>query len=238
MTSDLPPSSNDDLQFDRVEHASAEADAGATGVTCASCNTSISTAYYSVGDSPFCAQCKSALEAQLEPNTSLGALGRALLLGLGAAIAGAAVYYGVIAVTNLEIGIVAILIGYMVGWAVRKGASGRGARRLQVLAVCLTYFSVGLAYFPLALKSVAENKESAAVQADSTQENAAKASTPSGSTVATGDSTGKAAGVEVANTAKGEPGLLFALAAAAIAKALFASGYRSGARDHSLELSR
>ena len=53
-------------------------------------------------------------------------------LGLGAGIVGAAIYYAVIAITHLEIGIVAILIGYMVGRAVRKGARGHGGLRFQI----------------------------------------------------------------------------------------------------------
>jgi hypothetical protein len=83
---------------------------------------------------------------------------RAGLFGLGAAIAGAIVYYGVIAITDFEIGIVAILIGYMVGWAVRRGTRGRGGRRLQLLAVALTYFSVAMAYLPLAIKGMNDDK--------------------------------------------------------------------------------
>jgi hypothetical protein len=69
--------------------------------------------------------------------------------GLGAGIVGAIIYYAVIAITNFEIGIVAILIGYMVGYAVHKGAGSRGALRFQMLAVALTYSSIALAYAPL-----------------------------------------------------------------------------------------
>ena len=62
----------------------------------------------------------------------------AAIFGLGAALAGAAIYYAVIAITHFEIGLVAILIGYMVGYAVRKGAGGRGGLRFQILAALLT----------------------------------------------------------------------------------------------------
>src|SRR5262245_27663760 len=167
MNSDLsgtPP--GDELQFDRVESASADAAPGSGGVTCASCNTSIETAYFNIGNDPFCERCKGVIQAHIEPNKSMRAVGRALLLGFLAAIAGAIVYYGVIAITKFEIGIVAILIGYMVGWAVRKGASSRGGLRFQVLAVALTYFSVGLAYMPLALRSYTEDEGSSAAQTD------------------------------------------------------------------------
>jgi hypothetical protein len=62
----------------------------------------------------------------------------------------------VIAIANLEIGIVAILIGYMVGYSVRKGAGGRGGRRFQIVAVALTDASVALAYAPLAFQQAIE----------------------------------------------------------------------------------
>jgi hypothetical protein len=80
------------------------------------------------------------------------------LFGLGAGIVGAIIYYAVIAILNLEIGIVAILIGYMVGYAIRRGAHGRGGRRFQVLAVALTYASIAMAYTPIAVTGALENK--------------------------------------------------------------------------------
>jgi hypothetical protein len=86
----------------------------------------------------------------------VGAFVRAGAFGVAAAIAGAALYYAVIAITKYEIGLVAIAIGYMVGYAVRAGARGRGGRRLQVLAVVLTYVSVSWAYSVLALTGSAD----------------------------------------------------------------------------------
>jgi hypothetical protein len=94
---------------------------------------------------------------------------RAAIFGVGAAIAGAILYYGVIAITNLEIGIVAIAIGYMVGYAIRRATGGRGGRRLQILAIVLTYWSVGLAYTPVAFKQLAK-AEQTTTSTDTTRE--------------------------------------------------------------------
>ena len=44
-----------------------------------------------------------------------------------------------------RLGLIAILIGYMVGKAIRKAAIA-GGRKYQILAVALTYGAVGLAY--------------------------------------------------------------------------------------------
>jgi len=93
----------------------------------------------------------------------------AAAFGLGAGIVGAAIYFAVIAIAHLEIGIVAILIGYMVGYSVRRGARGRGGLRFQILAAALTYFSVALAYAPLAIQQAMNEKPAqVATQADGT----------------------------------------------------------------------
>src|SRR2546426_12468468 len=67
---------------------------------------------------------------------------KALALGLGAAVVGAAIYFGIAALTGYEFGLVAIVVGLLVGGAVRKGSNGRGGRRYQLLAAFLTYTPV------------------------------------------------------------------------------------------------
>ena len=157
------------LQFDRAIESGAPA-AGAQStpaLSCSHCGQQITTSYYHVDGETVCADCKQAAEQADATQSSGGAFLRSAIFGLGAAVAGAAIYYGVIALLGLEIGIVAILIGYMVGAAVRKGARGGGGRRYQILAVALTYFSVGLAYSPLAFKGFAEGRAKAAASAES-----------------------------------------------------------------------
>jgi hypothetical protein len=146
-----------DLQFDRVETtvpAGTQTQTTSPGVVCVVCGKSVGGEYYTANGKPVCANCRNVVMTAAATPRSIGPLLLAGLFGLGAAIAGAAIYYAVIAIANLEIGIVAILIGYMVGWAVRKGAGGRGGRRFQILAVILTYWAVGLAYSPLAFKQL------------------------------------------------------------------------------------
>ena len=96
------------------------------------------------------------------------AFARALAFGAGAAIAGATVYYAVLALLDLEIGIVAILIGYMVGYAIRKAVPAGGGRRYQILGGVLTYLAVGLAYLPVAIRG-STKAAVAAVAADSSR---------------------------------------------------------------------
>jgi hypothetical protein len=114
-----------------------------------------------------CSTCRTAAEAAAETPRGVGPLAIAGACGFFAAVAGALIYYAVLAIANLEIGIVAILIGYMVGYSVRKGARG-GGRRFQILAVVLTYAAVALAYTPIIIRGVidAQNKSRNEQRAD------------------------------------------------------------------------
>jgi hypothetical protein len=105
-------------------HPSAAPDAPA--VSCGASHQSIPTAYFQVNGLLCCGRCRTALETFAETPRGTRPFLIAGAFGLGAGIVGAAVYYAVIAIAHLEIGLVAILIGYMVGRAVRKGAGGRG----------------------------------------------------------------------------------------------------------------
>ncbi|MEP7065669.1 MAG: hypothetical protein ABI889_06525 [Gemmatimonadota bacterium] len=149
------PKAGEELQFDRVvSDAPAAPVSGADqpAAVCTSCSKPINSDYFQVNGRVTCESCRNAIQlAYATPEGTVPFL-RAAGFGLVAAIAGAALYYGVIALANLEIGIIAIAIGYMVGWAVTKGAGGHGGRRFQVLAVVLTYWAVGLAYAPLILR--------------------------------------------------------------------------------------
>jgi hypothetical protein len=134
------------------------------------CQRAVSGEYFDVNGQSVCDSCRAQLAQLAETPRTSGVFAMAGLFGLGAAIAGAILYYAVIAITNFEIGIVAIAIGYMVGWSVRKGAGGRGGRRFQVLALVLTYWAVGLAYTPLTFQQIAEDEKKEQTQASTTTE--------------------------------------------------------------------
>lgn len=143
----------EELQFDRVTtESTAAAPPSTLAVNCAACRTPIDTEYFDVNGMTCCSLCRTAAESAAQTPRGIVPLIGAGAYGLGAGVVGAVIYYAVIAIANLEIGLVAILIGYMVGYAVRKGARGRGGLRFQVLAVALTYASIALAYAPFAIK--------------------------------------------------------------------------------------
>ena len=151
---DSKPDATPRLQFESAIESTDSADPAAerralAAVICGACQSAIPDAYFDVNGTTVCESCQAEIARQAETPRGMGTLALATVFGIGAAVAGAALYYAVIAITNFEIGLVAIAIGYMVGYAVRKGAGG-GGRRFQIVAIVLTYWAVGLAYVPLA----------------------------------------------------------------------------------------
>jgi hypothetical protein len=203
-------SSQDDLQFDRAVHGEAPNGSDA-GLACAMCNTPLLTEYFHVAEQPTCATCKSAVERANQNAATQGrrpaVFARAFVFGLAAAIAGAILYYAVIALTGWEIGLVAIVIGFMVGFAVHKGSGSAGGRRFQWLAIVLTYFAVGLAYSPLAFKSFSEG--SGPTDATVSDSSGAAASTAANDSASAGGSATATASTQSASAST--PGMAAAL---------------------------
>jgi len=181
MSESEKPASESSLQFDRA--VSSQPASPGLSVTCAACRKSIADEYYDVNGHTVCARCRTVLEASAETPAGMGPLAIAAACGFFAALAGSIIYYVILDFAHLEIGIVAVLIGYMVGYAVRKGARG-GGLRFQILAVVLTYAAVAFAYAPILIRGTieAQNKKRATQQTQvtgSTQASVSPSAEPS-----------------------------------------------------------
>lgn len=182
MPQDPSQAPNEPLQLDVALPADAPTDASSPqtpdrpSVECAFCRKSLPDEYHHVANRVACADCRRAVEQHASVPTGPGVMARAIIFALGAAIAGAIVYYAVAEATGLEIGIVAIAIGYMVGWSVRRATGNRGGRRFQIVAAIFTYWSVGLAYTPIVFKSTSKpaKSDSAVVATDSARSSPAE----------------------------------------------------------------
>ena len=150
-----PPSTNDPLQFDVAESSTTAESSAANSTSCKACAKPIVSSYYQVNGAIVCADCRAALERL--PGTRMQRALRATGLGMLAAIGGSLLYFAVAALTGREFGLVAIVVGYMVGIAVRKGSRGRGGWAYQTLAVALTYFAIVTSYIPLIAKEFQKN---------------------------------------------------------------------------------
>lgn len=192
-----------DLQFDRAEPTAA----APAGTACVICKRPLAESYYEVNGKIVCPSCRARVLAAREAGTPAGRFARALLLGLGAALLGAALYFGVALATGYELGLIAVVMGFLVGGAVRKGSNGRGGWRYQTLAILLTYASVVAADGSIVVR---EFRQEWRAKADSVRRVAREAGPDSvAATAVSADSAPKKVGVAVAFA------LLFAFALAA-----------------------
>jgi hypothetical protein len=197
-----PPAKPAGLQFDKVE--------GGAAMVCSMCGATITDAYWHLNGRPLCTSCKAKAESQIAAlrarGAGTGAMTKAVLLGLGAAIAGAIVYFAVAAITGFEIGLVAIVIGFMVGWSMRKATGGMGGRRYQVLAVAFTYLAVSMAYAALGIREIIKDKRAATPATPATHATAAVAdSTAGGDSAIASDSNASPDSAAVAITGGATP---------------------------------
>jgi len=173
------------LQFDAVTPGATGTSATTAAMACAGCQAVLADEYFDVNGHSVCRDCSTRLASHAETPRGAGVLGRAAALGIAAAVLGAVLYFLVLAVTGLEVGLVAIAIGYMVGYGVRLGTRGRGGRRFQVLALVLTYWAMGLAYSSLVVKELIQR--SSARPAAEQGATSAPAETPASPLQADGD---------------------------------------------------
>jgi hypothetical protein len=126
------------LDFEQADFGGAPGEA----LVCAHCGVPIGDAYYTLGDVVHCPRCHDGVQDQLARGPGMLGCLRAFGFGGVAAIAGAALWAGVTYVTNYEIGLIAIAVGWLVGVAVRAGSGGIGGVPYQVLAIALTYLAI------------------------------------------------------------------------------------------------
>ena len=149
---DETAANQDELTFDRAEFATAE-DAAPS---CALCKRALGSSYFTVNAAITCEDCHHLIATRVSESRGARAFFRAAAFGAGAAVAGSIAWYAVAKITGMEIGLLAIAVGWAVGKAVRHGARGPGAKRYQALAMLLTYLSITGSYVPLVWKGVTD----------------------------------------------------------------------------------
>lgn len=130
----------DELDFERASFD----DPSVKSRVCNGCGTPISDVYFTHGSSTICPQCQPTFAQKLGQSS----FGAALGYGSLAAAGGALVWYGIRALTDYELGIIAIAVGVAVGIGVRKGAGPSASKVYRIMAVALTYLSIVSTYVP------------------------------------------------------------------------------------------
>jgi hypothetical protein len=203
------------LQFDKAEFAEAP-----SARSCSRCHQVMGQEYFAAAGAVVCAACARSLTGEGQPKT---ALLRAAAYGAGAALIGTVVWLVILKLSNSEFGLVAIAVGLLVGFAVKKGSGGVGGWKYQAMAMALTYVSITASYVPMVMKGLAEaaDKHDAAQKAAAGKPEANPAAMPEMKPVAP---------VAAAASAAPGPGD-FALLAAIVFGIAFASPFLSGASN-------
>jgi len=133
---DQPESGVAGLQFQTAEPATK---------LCTACNQPVGATFFQAQGADVCGDCAERIKTgqQAPPAHSLL---KAVIYGSGAAFAGFLLYTCVSIFLELEIGIISIAVGIMVGKAIRYASNGLGGRPQQILAVTLTYFAITFSY--------------------------------------------------------------------------------------------
>ncbi len=183
MSEPADPSSHPSpLQFDRADLQGAQE--VQQGPACSFCGTSLYSYYFDINGQMTCEACRYKVEEELKTGPGVAGFLRASAAGFGAALIGSGIYYAVRAISGYEIGLISIVVGLMVGAAVRWGSRRRGGWVYQTLAVFLTYMSIVSTYIPLMIEEAQKTQETqVAAVSPGTAAPGAEAETPPGKEV-------------------------------------------------------
>lgn len=170
-----PPPEPAGMQFERAETTRPAEVAAA----CANCRNPLAGSYYTLQAARICVTCHNVIQQALASGSRTKRFLKAVLFGTLASILGSVIYVGVAALLKIEIGLVAIVVGLIVGVAVKKGSEGRGGWPYQALAMFFTYASIIVLYVPSAMERMVDSaKHDKIVASEKAKESGAAESTP------------------------------------------------------------
>lgn len=111
-------------------------------LTCASCGAPIASEYYQVDGKVVCGSCRARLTRFGSDGAEPARILMAIACGIAAGIAGFALYFGVTFYTGMNLSLLAVLAGWLVGGAVRWASKRRGGPIYQGIAMAITYVVV------------------------------------------------------------------------------------------------
>jgi hypothetical protein len=141
----------------QVEESEQEQQQGGPPV-CGGCGQDLVDIYFTAGEMAICGQCGDAIIERQTGGSGGRRFFKALGWGLLAAVAGSLIWFAVRRLTGYEIGLVAIVVGLMIGAAVRRGSDARGGWAYQTLAILLTYLAIGGQYAPDVAQVIREDR--------------------------------------------------------------------------------
>ena len=107
-------------------------------------------------NSIICPNCASDIEQGLQAETENPNLILAVLAGLAAAIVSTLVWYGVVIITNLQLGFIAVGVGWLVAMAVIFGSGRKRGPALQAISVTITLVALAMSEYLIVRYSLSE----------------------------------------------------------------------------------
>lgn len=132
-----------ELKFDTADFGTKREE-----IHCAQCQARLTQNYFVANTVTLCGPCSESIRKTLAGKPDFVAYARGIALGIGAGFVGSLIYYLVLKITSYEIGLIAILVGYLVGKAVMIGSGNRGGLVFRIVAVVLTYVAIVSTYVP------------------------------------------------------------------------------------------
>ena len=157
--------SEDSIQFEQAEYSQ---DANQDARSCTVCSGALGIEYFLANGHVVCERCALKMKFQFASGSRLGRFGKATVLGLVAGALGAALFFAILKLTGYEFGLIAIVVGFLVGAAVRYGNGGRGGWPYQALAIAITYAAIVLTYVPFIVQGF-NAQTSTALEQDSSK---------------------------------------------------------------------
>lgn len=143
-----PAASEEELQFLRAQFRAAPTQ------QCQLCKKEIDESFYQLGAAEVCPACAVDWHEHQKPGGILLTV-KGFLFGLGGAIVGWAMYFGVLYL-GFEIGVIGLAVGWLVGKGMRIGTEGHAGRIYQFMAILLTYMAISMAIAPSLYTLLAE----------------------------------------------------------------------------------
>ena len=150
------------LDFERAQFSG-----DTPAAACAVCNRQLTDEYYQVNESVACPDCRQRAEAEMTSGSPARRFATASLFGVVAGLVGCAIYWAVGWLTGYEFGLIAIVVGYLVGVAVRAGSARRGGLPYQLLATALTYAAIAGTSVPGIVSELYRQRDQQVVDAQS-----------------------------------------------------------------------
>jgi hypothetical protein len=149
-----PNGSQPELDFERADFGEAAAAEAGGPMLCAVCQIPISDQYFTVSSALVCNRCEALHRHAGPPGSPLLRFAGAAALGSLAAVVGCVLWMAVIELWEIELGLIAIAVGWLVGTAIVRGSRGVGGVAYQLLAVFLTYTAIVMTYVPMLMAEI------------------------------------------------------------------------------------